>query len=87
MFGSTVAMRFYSRYLRLEQGDALSQFILRIRGKILAREPARGVSFGTRAIFIIHDIGEHRNYARLLSMRMLGICSDERRARGTPIRD
>ena len=54
MGGGLVAMRLHPRDFRFQHRDPLAQFVLRIGGKILARELARGVASGAGAIIVIH---------------------------------
>ena len=69
-------MALNARYFRLEQRDALRQFVLRIRGQVFASELAGGVPFGPWQVFVIHSL-QHRKQVRLLSMRFAGICSSK----------
>ena len=62
MRGGLVAVRFHSNDLGFEQRDALGQFVLRIRGQVLASEEGGGIAFGTGEI-VVHYGESSRGHA------------------------
>ena len=52
--GGLVPVGFDAGDLGPEQVDALLQLLLRIGAEVLAREPARGIAPGARAVIVFH---------------------------------